>query len=53
MKAEVQFNDFTGSIAADISDIIAAKKGNYISSIGEYFDVDQERFKVVGISDQR
>ncbi|AJA67703.1 hypothetical protein HX057_11385 [Myroides odoratimimus] len=50
MKAEVQFNDFTGSIAADISDIIAAKKGNYISSIGEYFDVDQERFKVVGIS---
>lgn len=27
MKAEVQFNDFTGSIAADISDIIAAKKG--------------------------
>lgn len=50
MKAEVQFNDFTGSIAADISDVIAAKKGNYISSIGEYFDIDQNRFKVVGVS---
>lgn len=50
MKAEVQFNDFVGSIAADISDVIAAKKGNYISSIGEYFDVDQKRFKVVGVS---
>ncbi|MGL4582456.1 MAG: hypothetical protein ACRCVU_05690 [Flavobacterium sp.] len=50
MKAEVQFNDFTGSIAADVSDVIAAKKGNYISSIGEYFDVDQKRFKVVGVS---
>lgn len=50
MKAEVHYNDFTGSIAADISDRIAANKGNYISSIGEYFDVDQERFKVVGVS---
>lgn len=50
MKAEVHYNDFTGSIAADISDRIAANKGNYISSIGEYFGVDQERFKVVGVS---
>ncbi|SDH78796.1 hypothetical protein [Myroides phaeus] len=50
MKAEVHYNDFTGSIAADISDRIAANKGNYISSIGEYFGIDKERFKVVGIS---
>ncbi|MHC5202712.1 hypothetical protein [Myroides sp. LJL119] len=50
MKAKVQYNDFVGSVAADISDSIAAKKGNYISSIGEYFNVDQEKFKVVGVS---
>ncbi|WP_010250725.1 hypothetical protein [Myroides injenensis] len=50
MKAKVQYNDFYGSVAADISDLIAAKKGNYISSIGEYFDVNPEKFKVVGVS---
>ncbi|MBB1148945.1 MULTISPECIES: hypothetical protein [unclassified Myroides] len=50
MKAKVQYNDFKGTVAADISDMIAVNKGNYISSIGEYFDVDQERFKVVGVS---
>lgn len=50
MKAKVQYNDFVGSVAADISDSIAAKKGNYISSIGEYFNVNQEKFKVVGVS---
>lgn len=50
MKAKVQYNDFYGSVAADISDVIAAKKGNYISSIGEYFDVNPEKFKVVGVS---
>ncbi|MGG5505253.1 MULTISPECIES: hypothetical protein [unclassified Myroides] len=50
MKAKVQYNDFKGTVAADISDMIAVNKGNYISSIGEYFGVDQERFKVVGVS---
>ncbi|MHC5310842.1 hypothetical protein ACYSNM_12400 [Myroides sp. LJL116] len=50
MKAKVQYNDFVGSVAADISDSIAAKKGNYISSIGEYFNVNQEKYKVVGVS---
>lgn len=50
MKAKVQYNDFKGTVAADISDMIAVNKGNYISSIGEYFDVDQERFRVVGVS---
>ncbi|MCS4237724.1 hypothetical protein M2306_002226 [Myroides gitamensis] len=50
MKAKVQYNDFKGTVAADISDMIAVNKGNYISSIGEYFGVDQERFRVVGVS---
>ncbi|MEC4114642.1 hypothetical protein [Myroides pelagicus] len=50
MKAKVHYNDFVGSVAADISDTIAANKGNYISSIGEYFNVDKEKFKVVGVS---
>ena len=50
MKAKVQYNDFKGTVAADISDMIAVNKGNYISSIGEYFGVDRERFRVVGVS---
>ncbi|MTG98835.1 MULTISPECIES: hypothetical protein [Myroides] len=50
MKAKVQYNDFVGSVAADISDTIAANKGNYISSIGDYFNVDSNKFKVVGVS---
>ncbi len=50
MKAKVQYDDFKGTVAADISDMIAAHKGNYISSIGEYFNVDQNRFKVIGVS---
>lgn len=50
MKAEVLYNDFFGTVSADVSDLIAVHKGTYISSIGEYFDVDEERFKVVGLS---
>ncbi|MDR2224290.1 MAG: hypothetical protein LBE34_16380 [Flavobacteriaceae bacterium] len=50
MKAEVLYNDFFGTVSADVSDMIAVNKGSYISSIGEYFDVDEERFKVVGLS---
>ncbi len=50
MKAKVQYDDFKGTVAADISDLISAHKGNYISSIGEYFNVDQNRFRVVGVS---
>ncbi|MDR0229758.1 MAG: hypothetical protein LBI72_11955 [Flavobacteriaceae bacterium] len=50
MKAEVLYNDFFGTVSADVSDMIAVNKGSYISSIGEYFDVNEEKFKVVGIS---
>lgn len=50
MRAKVQYDDFKGTVAADISDMISANKGNYISSIGEYFNVDKNRFKVVGVS---
>lgn len=50
MKADVQYNDFVGSAAADISDFIGTKYGNSLKGIGKYFNVDQERLKIVGIS---
>lgn len=50
MKADVQYNDFTGTAAADISDYLGTKYGDYLDSFGKYFKIDEERFKVVGIS---
>ena len=47
MKAKVQYDDFTGTVAADISDFLG-RQG--LRSIGEYFKVDETRFTVVGIS---
>lgn len=51
MNADVSYNDFTGTVAADISDVIGAKfSGDDIISIAKYFKIDDTRFKVVGIS---
>ncbi len=47
MKAEVQYNDFKGNVAADISDFLG---GNNLNSISKHFDLDTNRFKLVGIS---
>ncbi|MDN3582420.1 hypothetical protein [Mucilaginibacter flavus] len=50
MKADVQYNDFKGTAAADISDFLGSKFGDNLESFGRYFKLDLERFKVIGIS---
>lgn len=50
MKADVQYNDFTGTAAADISDFLGSKYGNDLESFGKYFKIDETRFRVVGVS---
>ena len=50
MKADVQYNDFVGTAAADISDHLGSKYGDYLESFAKYFAIDQERFKTIGIS---
>ncbi len=49
MKADVQYNDFIGTAAADISDFLGSKHGDYLSSIGKYYKIDEERFNVIGV----
>lgn len=50
MKADVQYNDFKGTAAADISDFLGSKYGDYLESFGKHFKIDENRFRVVGIS---
>ncbi len=50
MNASVQYNDFTGTAAADISDFLGSHHGDHIESLGKYFKIDENRFKVIGIS---
>ncbi len=50
MKVDVQYNDFIGTAAADISDFLGSKHGDDLESFGKYFKIDESRFEVVGIS---
>jgi hypothetical protein len=50
MKAQVQYNDFEGTVAADISDGLGGVHGDDLESIGKYFNLDENKFKIVGIS---
>lgn len=50
MKADVQYNDFIGTSAADISDYLGTKYNDDIESFGKFFKIDEQRFKVIGIS---
>lgn len=50
MKANVQYNDFTGTVAADISDFIGPSSVDKIKSITNYFKIDLDRFKPIGIT---
>jgi hypothetical protein len=50
MKAQVPYNDFEGSVAADISDGLRGVHGDNLERIGKYFNLDENRFKIVGIS---
>ena len=50
MKTEVQFNDFRGSVSADVSDSIGGTSVNALIKIAEYFELDSERFILIGLS---
>lgn len=46
MEARTQYTDMIGTVAADIADA----RDNSIEKIAKYFNVDEDRFKVVGLS---
>lgn len=50
MKANVQYNDFKGTVALDISDGLGGIGGDNLESIGKYFGLDKNRFDIVGLS---
>lgn len=51
MKADVTYNDFKGTAAADISDSISVKfNGESLESFADFFKLDKNRFKIIGIS---
>lgn len=50
MKASVQYNDFTGTAAADISDFLSKVGGDKLKSIGKHFGLNEDRFDVIAIS---
>lgn len=47
MKANVKYNDFKGTVAADISDFLG---GNSLDVIARHFNLDNDRFRLVGLS---
>lgn len=49
MKANVTYNDFVGTAAADISDNLGIAGGDNIKGLAKYFNLDEERFEAVGI----
>lgn len=50
MKADVQYNDFIGTVAADISDALGGPGGDDMETYGKYFKIDEVRFEVLGLS---
>ena len=50
MKTSVQYNDFTGSVSADLSDFFQATSANGLDKVAEYFKLDVHRFNLVGLS---
>lgn len=48
MKANTQYTDLFGSVAADISDFTT--RMNQLDELANYFKIDQKRFKVIGIT---
>ena len=50
MKADVSYNDFNGTVAADISDALSKYAGDTLKSIGRYFKLDENRFDIIGLS---
>lgn len=50
MKANVSYNDFTGTSAADIADHISGYHGDNLKSIAQHLGLNQNRFELIGLS---
>lgn len=50
MKASVSYNDFQGTVAADISDFLGGPGSDDLKSIGKHFGLNEDRFEIVGLS---
>lgn len=50
MKATVQYGDFKGTVAADISDGLGGIAGDNLDALARVFKLDEERYKMVGLS---
>lgn len=50
MKADVQYNDFSGTVSADISDGLGRAGGDDIKGLAKFFKLNEERFEPIGIS---
>lgn len=50
MKADVSYSDFSGTVAAEISDALSRNAGDTVKSIGRYFKLDEKKFEIVGLS---
>lgn len=48
MKADTQYGDLKGTASADISDFIG--KDNDLQDLCEIFNLDRNRYKIIGIS---
>ena len=48
MKARTQYTDFTGTTAADISDL--ATGTDKLEDLADFFKLDKERFDLIGVS---
>lgn len=50
MKADVSYNDFKGTVAADISDFLGTPSSDNLKAIGKYFGLNKDRFDIIGLS---
>lgn len=50
MKADVSYNDFKGTAAADIADYLGSKSTNDIDGLANKFNIDTSKLKPIGLS---
>jgi hypothetical protein len=50
MKADLINYDFVGTVTAEVSDFLVSEYGDNLESFGKYFNLDLNRFKVIGLS---
>ena len=50
MKANAQYDDLIGTVAADISDHLGGPGFNNMKALAKYFKLNEDRFEIKGIS---